>query len=93
MSFGGRLPSDTEIGEGGYHGETYGAEYADLAYKGLGGTVPPHSRAVSTSPSACYALRVLNGCCNHLSFFIYFCWDEFELVCLEVGEYGCVGVR
>ncbi len=22
---GGRLPSGTEIGEGGYHGETYGA--------------------------------------------------------------------
>ena len=40
MSFGGRLLSGTEIGEGGYHGETYGAELADLAYKGLGDTVP-----------------------------------------------------
>ena len=26
VSSGGRLPSSTEIGEGGYHGETYGAE-------------------------------------------------------------------
>jgi len=26
VSSGGRLPSGTEIGEGGYHGETYGAE-------------------------------------------------------------------
>ena len=26
VSFGGRLLSSTEIGEGGYHGETYGAE-------------------------------------------------------------------
>jgi hypothetical protein len=59
VSSGGRLPSGNEIGEGGYHGETYGAEHADLAYKGLGGTVPPHSRAVSTAPSACYALRAL----------------------------------
>ena len=56
--FGGCLPSGTEIGEGGYHGETYGAEHADLAYKGLGGTVLLHSRADSTAPSACYALRV-----------------------------------
>ncbi len=70
MSSGGRLPSGTEIGEGGYHGETHGAEHEDLAYKGLGGTVPPHSRAVSTAPSACYALCIFNGCCNHLSFFL-----------------------
>jgi hypothetical protein len=69
---GGRLPSGIEIGEGGYHGETYGAEYENLAYKGLVGIVPPHSRAVSTSPSACYALRVLDGYCNHLSFFLSF---------------------
>ena len=67
---GGRLPSGTKIGEGGYHGETFGAELEDLAYKGLGGTVPPHCRAVSTSPSAYYALRVFNGCCNHLSSFL-----------------------
>ena len=40
VSSGGRLPSGTEIGEGGYHGETYGAELADLAYKGLGDIVP-----------------------------------------------------
>ena len=40
MSSRGRLPSGTEIGEGGYHGETYGAKHANLAYKGLGGTVP-----------------------------------------------------
>ncbi len=56
--FGGRLTSGTEIGKGGYHGETYGAELEELAYKGLGGTVPPHSRAFSTTPSACFALRV-----------------------------------
>ena len=42
VSSGGRLPSGTELGEGGYHGETYGAELADLAYKGLGRTVPLH---------------------------------------------------
>ena len=64
MSSGERLPSGTEIGEGCYHGEIYGAEYEDMAYKGLRGTVPPHSWAVSTTPSACYALRVFNGCCN-----------------------------
>ena len=58
MSSRGRLPSDTEVGEGGYHGETYGAELADLAYKGLGDIVPPHSRAFSTVPDACYAMRV-----------------------------------
>jgi len=29
----------------------YGAESVDLAYKGLGDKVPPHSRAVSTAPS------------------------------------------
>jgi hypothetical protein len=40
MSSGGRLPSGTEFGEGGYHGETHGSEYEDLAYKGLGGTAP-----------------------------------------------------
>jgi hypothetical protein len=58
VSSGGRLPSGTEIGEGGYHGETYGAELADLAYKGLGGTAPLHNRTDSTAPSACHALRV-----------------------------------
>ena len=35
----------------------YGAESVDLAYKGLGDLVPPHSRAVSTAPSTCFALR------------------------------------
>ena len=70
VSSGGRLPSGTEIGEGGYHGETYGAEHADRAYKGLGGTGPPHSRALSTTLSACYALRDISWCCNHLSFFL-----------------------
>ena len=66
LSFGGRLPSGTEIGLGGHPGETLGAGLADLAYKGLGDTVPPHSRAFDTVPSACYALRVLNRCCNNL---------------------------
>jgi len=40
VSSRGRLPSGTEIWEGGYHGETYGAELEDLAYKGLGNIVP-----------------------------------------------------
>jgi len=74
VSYGGRLPSGTEIGEGGYHGETYGAELEDLAYKGLGGTIPPHSRAFSTTPIACYALRVLSGYCNDISFFLSICY-------------------
>jgi hypothetical protein len=64
VSCGGRLPTGTEIGKGGYYGETYGAEYEDLAYKGLGGTDPPHSWAVNTAPSACFAMRAFNGCCN-----------------------------
>ena len=64
MSSGGSLPSGTEVGEGGYHGETYGAELADLAYKGLGGIVPLHSRAFSTAPSTCFALCDFNGCCK-----------------------------
>ena len=34
------------------------------------GIAPTHSRVFSTTPSACYALRVFNGCCNHLSFFL-----------------------
>ncbi len=51
-------------GLGGYRGHlgaTQGADLVDLAYKGLGDIVPPHSRAVSTAPSACHALRVFNG--------------------------------
>jgi len=40
----------------------------DRAYKRLGDTVPPHSRADSTTPSACYALRNFNGCCNQFHF-------------------------
>ena len=38
----------------------------DQTYKGLGDTVPPHSRAFSTAPSACSALRAFNGCCNKI---------------------------
>ncbi len=45
----GRLPSGTEIGEGGYHGETYGAEHADLTYKGLG-ALSPHIAGPTTQP-------------------------------------------
>jgi len=102
VSYGGRLPSGTEIGEGGYHGETYGAEHADLAYKGLGGTVPPHSRAVSTAPSECYTLRVFNGCCNHLSFFLSFVvqmmlakaairsFDVLKILCDGEGAVGAL---
>jgi hypothetical protein len=40
----------------------------DLAYKGLGDIAPPHSRAVNTTPSTCFALCVLNRCCNQLQF-------------------------
>ncbi len=66
MSSGGRLPSGTEIWEGGYHGETWGVEHADLTYKGLGDTVSPHSRVFSTILNACYALRAFTGYCNQL---------------------------
>ena len=52
--FGGRPP--------------WGAESVNLAYKGLGDIVPPHSRAVSTAPSTCFALCGLNGCCNQFKF-------------------------
>ena len=62
------MPSGTEIGEGCYHGETYGAELADLAYKGLGGTFPLHSRAFSTAPSTCFAFCDFNGCCKEFHF-------------------------
>jgi len=41
-----------------------GAESMDLAYKGLEDINSPHSRAVSTSSSTCFALCALNGCCN-----------------------------
>ena len=68
MSSGGSLLTGTEKGEGGHPGETLGAGLADFAYKGLGDTAPPHSRAFNTAPSACYALCVLNGCCNKLYF-------------------------
>ena len=73
MSSRGRLPSSTEKVEGGYLGETRGAEHDDLAYKGLGDKVSLHSRAVSISPSACYVVHVFNGCCNQLYFsLLYF---------------------
>ena len=68
MSSGGSLPSGTKIGEGGYHGETYGAELADLAYKGFGGIVPLHSRAFSTASSTCFVLCDFNGCCKEFHF-------------------------
>ncbi len=49
VSSGGSLPSGTKIGEEGYPKETKGADSEDLAYKGRGDTVPPHSRALSTA--------------------------------------------
>ena len=40
------------IGEGGYPVETWGAEQDDMAYRGLGESVPTLSRAISTTPIA-----------------------------------------
>jgi len=58
-AMGGRLPrGDLWCGIGGY-----GLQRA------RGHCPPPHSRAFSEAPSACYVLRFFNGCCNHLSFF------------------------
>ena len=51
----------------------------DLAYKGLGDIDPPHSRAVNTTPSTCFAMCALNGCCNRFQFQIILC----------VGFVGC----
>ena len=54
--------------EATYPGETWCAVLEDLAFRGLGGTAPPHSRVVNTTPSACYALHVFNGRLNLLYF-------------------------
>jgi hypothetical protein len=51
----------------------------DQAYKGLGDTVPPHSQAGSTPPSACSALRAFNGCCNKFHF-ISFQYISFHFI-------------
>ena len=64
MSLGGSPPSGADQGEGGHTGAAQGAELEDMAYKGLGDTVPQHSRVDSTTPSTCYALCDFNGCCN-----------------------------
>ena len=70
MSSGESPPSGADKGEGGHTMATQGAVVADLAYKRLGDTVPPYSRALSTAPSICFSLCDFNGCCNHfLSFF------------------------
>ena len=58
-----------------------------MAYKGLGGTVPPHSRTVITTPSACYAVRVFNAYYNHLSFFLF--QDEIFVTFLHVVPKKC----
>jgi hypothetical protein len=76
VSSGGSPPSGADKGEGGHTRATQGARLADLAYKGLGDTVPPHSRALSTAPSTFFALCVLNGCCNEfhfISFHFFLC--------------------
>ena len=44
------------------------------------GYCPTNSRAVSTAPSACYALRVFYGCCIYLSFFLSFFLKEGGVV-------------
>ena len=88
MSSRGRLPSGTEIGEGGYHGETYGAEHENLAYTGLGDTVTSHSRAVSTTPSACCVLCAL----NHLSFFLSSTGTCYPAHILENEPFWSIGI-
>ena len=54
MSFGGRLPSGTEVEKEG--------DLADMAYTGLIPFISYHSRARSTAPSS----TMLSGCCNQL---------------------------
>ena len=53
------------MGEGGYPKVTQGAEHEDLAYNGLGDIAPPHSRAVSTTPSTRLVLCNLTGVVNN----------------------------
>ena len=72
MSSRGGPPSGADKGEEGHPGVTWGADHADLAYEGPGDTIPPHSRAGSTSPSTCYALCDFNKCCKKISF--HFIW-------------------
>ena len=49
------------------HGRFGGNEWV-WPTKGLGDIVPPHTRAVNTSPSKCVAMCALNGCCNQFHF-------------------------
>ena len=46
-----------------------------MAYKELGYIVSPRSRAVSTSPSECYALRVLTGVVTY--FTLLYCFLSY----------------
>ena len=71
MSSRGSPPSGADQGEGGHTGATQGAVLADLAYKVLGDTVPPHIRADSTTPSTCFALCDFNGCYNKFHFILW----------------------
>ena len=65
----GGYPRVRKMGrERGHPGETMGAGIADLAYKGLGDVAPQNSRALSTAPITCYAICVINGCCNEFHF-------------------------
>ena len=68
MSSRGSPPSGVGQGEGGHIGATQGAKSADLAYKGLGDTLPPHSRADITALGTCFALFDFNGCSNKFHF-------------------------
>ena len=82
VSSGGSPPSGADQGEGGHTGATLGAGLEDQAYKGLGDTFPPHSRAHGTTPSTRHALCVLNGCCN-----------QFHFILSVVDGYDWCGVR
>ena len=86
MSSGGCPPSGAEYGEVGHTGATQGAGIADLAYRGLGDFVPPHSRALSTTPSTCYALCDFNGCCKQFHFI------SFHFLGLRVVFFALTGV-
>ena len=84
--FRGRLPSGTEIGERGYHGKIYGAEYEDLAYKGLRGTLP-HIAGPSTQPLV-HATRCAFLTCVVTNFTLLY----FTLLCVRGSAHVCMFV-
>ena len=64
-SSGGCPPSGAEEGERGYTGATYGAGIVDVAYKGLGDFVLPHSRALNTALVHATRCAILTGLVNN----------------------------